>query len=99
MNAVATRRQTTRWFGVSVLVAVIALGLTTAGLAWYEVAHALSTARPVKVPTIRPVSGVVWGGRVFQTKGSLATWLHDRGASYSTWADRHPALAHVLETH
>lgn len=78
---------------------VLALGLLAAGLAWYAVAHRLSTAQPVKSPEIPPVSGVVWGGRVFESKSSLATWLHSRGVTYSTWAARHPALAHVFESH
>lgn len=100
MNAAATRRTpTTQWARLWLLIATIVVGLMVAGIAWYRVAHALSTARPVKVPTIHPVSGVVWGDRVFETKGALAAWLRSRGTSYSTWAVRHPALARVLETH
>lgn len=84
---------------MGLLAAAIVLGMAVAAVAWYRVAHELSTARPVKVPTIRPVSGVVWGGRVFQTRGSLAAWLRSRGVSYAHWAAHNPALARVLEPH
>jgi hypothetical protein len=97
VNTVATRRTpSTPGFQPWLLVAAIALGLALAGFAWYRVAHVLSAARPVKVPTIHPVSGVVWGGRVFSSRSSMAAWLHSRGASYSRWAERNPALARAL---
>ncbi len=100
MNAAATHRTPTiQWLRLGLLVTTLAIGLVAAGLAWYRVAHTLSTAQPVKVPRIRSVSGIVWGGRVFESKASLAAWLHSRGAKYSTWAARYPALARVLETH
>lgn len=99
MNATATNRTpATQWLSVMLVSVAMVIGLAAAGLAWYRVAHALTTARPVKVPTIRPVSGIVWGGRVFETRAALAAWLHSRGATYATWAERHPALARVLET-
>jgi hypothetical protein len=75
-----------------------ALALIAASFSWYRVAHTLKTARPVKVPTIHPVSGVVWGDRVFNSRPALASWLHARGASYARWASRHPDLARVLAT-
>jgi hypothetical protein len=74
------------------------LALAMAGFAWYRVAHTLSTARPVKVPTIHPVSGVVWGDRVFNSRRALTAWLHARGATYARWAAHNPALASVLES-
>jgi hypothetical protein len=74
------------------------IALAAAGFSWYRVAHTLQTAKPVKVPTIHPVSSVVWGGRVFISKAGLAAWLHSRGASYSRWASRNPNLARVFET-
>jgi hypothetical protein len=74
------------------------LALVAAGFSWYRVAHTLQTAKPVKVPTIHPVSGVVWGGRVFNSRQALTAWLHSRGASYARWASRNPNLARVLET-
>ena len=81
------------------LLAVAAtLALFAAGFSWYRVAHTLQTARPVKVPTIHPVSGIVWGNRVFNSRPALAAWLHSHGHSYATWASRYPKLARVLET-
>lgn|GEM_PF-5446239 len=74
------------------------LALFAAGLSWYRVAHTLQTARPVKVPTIHPVSGVVWGGRVFNSRPQLTAWLKARGASYARWASRNPDLARILES-
>lgn len=74
------------------------LALIAAGLSWYRVAHTLKTARPVKVPTIHPVTGIVWGDRVFNSRPALTAWLHARGASYARWASRNPALARVLES-
>jgi hypothetical protein len=77
---------------------VILVFLALAGIAWYRVAHTLRTAKPVTVPTIHPVSGIVWGGRVFNTRREMAIWLHSRGASYARWEERNPNLARVLET-
>jgi len=83
---------------VLVLVLLIFLCLALAGIAWYRVAHTLTTARPVKVPTIHPVSGIIWGGRVFSSRQQMANWLHDRGASYARWEERNPDLARILNT-
>jgi len=69
-----------------------------ASLAWYRVAHTLSTAKPVKVPTIHAISGIIWAGRVFNSRHEMATWLHSRGASYARWETRNPELARVLNT-
>ena len=74
------------------------LALLAASLAWYRVAHTLKTARPVKVPLIHPVSGVVWGDRVFESRQALTAWLHARGATYARWASRNPDLARVLDS-
>jgi hypothetical protein len=82
---------------VSVLVA-LTVSLAAAGLAWYRVAHQLSTARPVKAPTIHPLSGVVWAGRVFSSRLALTAWLHSRGATYARWAAHNPTLARILTT-
>lgn len=83
---------------VLLVVAATLLGLVAAGVTWYRVAHTLQTARPVKVPTIRPVSGVVWGGRVFSSRQALTAWLNARGATYARWSARNPDLARILET-
>ena len=79
-----------------VLVLLIVLCLVMAGVAWYRVAHTLSTAKPVKVPTIHPVSGVIWAGRVFNSRQEMARWLNSRGASYARWEQRNPDLARIL---
>jgi hypothetical protein len=48
-----------------------------------------------------PVSGqptsIVWADRVHSNKHDLDAWLRSRGASYATWAARHPATAEILE--
>jgi len=41
--------------------------------------------------------GVVWAGRVFDTRDQLADWLEERGRSYDDWAARHPKAASRLE--
>jgi hypothetical protein len=47
--------------------------------------------RPAQ-PTAGPAS-LVWAERVFPTRNSFDTWLRARGASYETWAARHPSAA------
>ena len=81
-----------------VVIVLIVLCMATAGLAWYRVAHTLETAKPVKVPTIHPVSGIIWAGRVFNSRAAMAAWLHSRGASYARWEKRNPELARILAT-
>jgi hypothetical protein len=41
--------------------------------------------------------GIVWGGSTHVTKEELGAWLAQRGASYTTWAERHPWAADRLE--
>jgi hypothetical protein len=81
---------------IVLLVVLTMVALLAAGFSWYRVAHTLRTARPVKVPTIHPVSGVFWGDRVFSSRQALTAWLNARGASYARWASRNPDLARVL---
>lgn len=81
---------------VVLLGVLTALALIAASFSWYRVAHTLKTARPVKVPTIHPVTGVVWGDRVFNSRQALTAWLNARGASYARWASRNPDLARVF---
>lgn len=83
---------------VLVVVILILLCMVLAGLAWYRVAHTLSSAKPVKVPTIHSISGVIWAGRVFNSRQEMAAWLHSRGASYARWEARNPELARILDT-
>jgi hypothetical protein len=83
---------------VVLLSVLTALMLIVAGFSWYRVAHTLKTAKPVKVPTIHAVTGIVWGDRVFNSRPALTAWLHARGASYARWAARNPDLARILAT-
>jgi hypothetical protein len=46
----------------------------------------------------RPDS-LVWAERVFANRDSFETWLRARGASYTTWAQRHPSAPFVFDTH
>jgi hypothetical protein len=80
------------------LILLIVLCMALAGLAWYRVAHTLSTAKPVKVPQIHSVTAIIWADRVFNSRAEMAAWLHSRGASYATWAARNPELARILNT-
>jgi hypothetical protein len=41
--------------------------------------------------------GVLWGGSTHTAKDELSAWLTQRGASYATWAERHPGAAGRLE--
>ena len=81
---------------LALLIVMTLVALGAAAFSWYRVAHTLRTARPVKVPTIHPVSGVVWADRVFNSRQALTAWLHSRGATYARWASRNPDLARVL---
>lgn len=100
MSAVAAHRTSplARRLRLALTVVVMLAGLLTATVVWLRVAHTLSRAHPVTVPTIHPVSGVVWANRVFSSQHSLEVWLRSHGTSYATWAGRHPRLAAVLET-
>lgn len=80
-----------------VTVAVILVGIGLASLAWARVAHKFTTAKPVEVPAIHSVTGVVWGDRVFSSRPAIAAWLREHGATYAAWAARYPRLARVVE--
>jgi hypothetical protein len=41
--------------------------------------------------------GILWGGSTHETEEELGAWLAERGASYATWAERHPAAAVRIE--
>lgn len=41
---------------------------------------------------------LVWAERVFPTRHSFDTWLRARGASYTTWAQRHPSARVVFDS-
>lgn len=77
---------------------VIAAGVGLAWVLWARVAHTFRTAKPVKVPTIHRVSGIVWAQRVFTSRVSFEGWLDAHGETYAAWSAHHPRLARVLET-
>ncbi|MEO5575999.1 MAG: hypothetical protein ABIR67_02455 [Gaiellaceae bacterium] len=55
---------------------------------------------PRPVGTEQPPPGragtLVWGNAVFSNPLELEAWLRIRGASYATWARRHPAAVKLL---
>lgn len=55
---------------------------------------------PREVGTEQPPPGqagtLVWGDAVFSNPLELEAWLRIRGASYATWARRHPAAVKIL---
>lgn len=97
-TVVARRVPTSRIVQAVIALLVIAAGVVVAWVLWARVAHTFRTAKPVKVPTIHPVTGVVWSHRVFTSASSMAAWLSVHGETYSSWAARHPRLARVFET-
>jgi hypothetical protein len=62
---------------------------------WYYVGRTIANAKPVDKPPL-PLTGVVWGKRVFVADGRFAHWLHVRGASYRLWGSRHPHASKIL---
>jgi hypothetical protein len=46
--------------------------------------------------SVPPVSAIVWGDRVFQTRRPLAGWLRVHGVDYSVWARRHKPANRLL---
>jgi hypothetical protein len=75
--------------GMGVLVAVVALGVP-----FYLLGKTLHDVQPVHSEAV--ARSVVWSGRVFLTQQTLSHWLHERGAGYRTWAERHPRAAHAM---
>jgi hypothetical protein len=74
---------------MGVIVAVVALGIP-----FYLFGKALHDVRPVRGDAV--ARSLVWGDRVFLTRDSLSRWLHERGAGYGTWAERHPRAARAM---
>jgi hypothetical protein len=58
---------------------------------------ALGLALAISPAAAAPVDRVPWGQLEHRNKDTLARWLAEHGASYETWADRHPAAASWLE--
>jgi hypothetical protein len=63
---------------------------------WYLVGQTLANAKPAARSSLTS-SGVVWGDRVFTSRGPLAAWLHFRGVAYVVWGRRHPLAWRTLE--
>jgi len=75
--------------GMGVLAAVVALGIPL-----YLLGKTLHDVQPVRSDAI--ARSVVWSGRVFLTQQALSHWLHERGAGYRVWAERHPRAARAM---
>jgi hypothetical protein len=64
------------------------------------VVTAVAVLLPRAVGTDQPPPGraglLVWGDAVFSSPLELEAWLRVRGASYPTWARRHPAGVKLL---
>ena len=64
------------------------------------VVTAVAVFWPRGVGTEQPPPGqagtLVWGDAVFSNPLELEAWLRIRGASYATWARRHPAAVEIL---
>lgn len=74
---------------MGVLVAVVALGVP-----FYLLGRTLHNVQPVHSDAV--ARSVVWSGRVFLTQHALSHWLHERGAGYHKWAERHPRAARAM---
>jgi hypothetical protein len=88
MKAVAVDAPATRLVLVTAAVAALAIP-------WYLVARTLRDVKPAAASPVH-ASAIVWGGRVFATRGPLQHWLHVRGVAYSVWGGRHPAAHDLL---
>jgi hypothetical protein len=74
---------------MKVVVALVAPAVLAAALAIWSASVVGST--PPEPPLSR--STVLWADRLFTDADDLAAWLNSRGASYRTWAERHPRAA------
>jgi hypothetical protein len=63
---------------------------------WYLVGRTIADATPAASSPV-PASAIVWGGRVFSSRPSLARWLNRRGVAYVVWGARHPHAQRLLE--
>jgi hypothetical protein len=63
---------------------------------WYLVGRTIAKATPAASSPVPP-TGIVWGGRVFTSRPSLAGWLHRRGVAFVVWGARHPHAQRLLE--
>ena len=58
----------------------------------FLIATGLSYVLPEPPPESQtPVTGLLWNGRVFASRGDFAVWLEQRGGSYREWERLHPA--------
>jgi hypothetical protein len=54
-------------------------------------------ARNYKAKPQTPANAFLWGGQWFNAQAEFAHWLHQRGASYTRWANHHPQDLAALE--
>ena len=71
------------------------LALAAVAILWFLVARTLANPPPGVVSPVHS-SSVVWGERVFTSRGPLYHWLHVHGVAYSVWSGRHPLAAETL---
>lgn len=57
---------------------------------------AVSAAAAVAASPPRPTA-LDWGGRYFVDRGAFQEWLHERHASFSLWARKHPTALATLD--
>lgn len=76
---------------------LIALGLIAAAtVVWASFGQTLARAKPLPVANVPAPNAVVWHGRVYQSRSSLAHALSRSGRSYAAWARSHPRAAALL---
>jgi hypothetical protein len=74
---------------------MVVASVATVGVVWAQVVITMRDAHPVPV-TVRP-SAIVWGGKVFESRQKLSTWLKSVGANYADWSRAHPGARALLE--
>jgi hypothetical protein len=58
----------------------------------FAITYSVTSALDVPQPKPERATSIVWGGRVFETRGDFAQWLRARGGNYRAWARRHPGI-------
>lgn len=84
-----------RLFPIAMWVVALA-ALAAAVFVWWSFARALHDATPVPAADVPVPDAVVWRGKVYRTRGSLAVALRRSGRTYYVWARNHPGAASLL---
>jgi hypothetical protein len=80
---------------ICVWLLVLALVAAACGV-WASFGRTLAHAKPIPVANVPVPNAVVWRGRVYQSRTSLAAALARQGRSYAGWAKTHPHAAALL---